>query len=298
MLMSNTEYYDGFTENDLQFRTRGNGADMSGYLEFAKDQVMDFTEKQKTMIDKAMKQIETTVRRKGYRLPQLDEIVFICTTMKEEGDLEGERAIGYTHKTQVYMNGKILDNLIKDKERTSRWVYLLSHELFHCLTRFHPDFRAEMYDIIHFAIQEEDYDIPPAVLEYLISNPDVEHHDACAAFKINGKMVDCYMAFITKEHFTGKYSNIFEASGAVLVPTDGSDRFYYPEDAINYDEIFGRNTDYTIDPEECMADNFGFLIAYGEKNNYDTPEIIDRIHKYLLKKTVPDTGVMPAALSA
>ena len=35
------------------------------------------------------------------------------------------------------------------------------------------------------------------------------------------------------------------------------------EQAENFDEVFGTNTDYVIDPEECMADNFGHTLAYG-----------------------------------
>ena len=32
---------------------------------------------------------------------------------------------------------------------------------------------------------------------------------------------------------------------------------------LGINEIFGTNTDYVIDPEEYMADNFGYTLAYG-----------------------------------
>lgn len=55
--------------------------------------------------------------------------------------------------------------------------------------------------------------------------------------------------------------------------------FYYTkEQASNFDEVFGTNTGYTIDPEECMADNFADAMQYGleGKNGqgYPNPEII------------------------
>ncbi len=53
--------------------------------------------------------------------------------------------------------------------------------------------------------------------------------------------------------------SFFGCSTTALVPVDGSDIYYTPEQAENFDEIFGTNTDYVIDPEECMADNFGIL---------------------------------------
>ena len=70
-----------------------------------------------------------------------------------------------------------------------------------------------------------------------------------------------------------------------LVPTDGTDKYYTPEDTENFDEIFGKNTGYVIDPEECMADNFGYLIAYGlegpDGKGYPNPEIITSIEDIL-----------------
>jgi hypothetical protein len=70
-----------------------------------------------------------------------------------------------------------------------------------------------------------------------------------------------------------------------LVPIDGSDVYYTPEQTSNFDDVFGKNTDYVIDPEECMADNFAMALMYGRKgpqgNGYATPEIINGILDYL-----------------
>ena len=56
--------------------------------------------------------------------------------------------------------------------------------------------------------------------------------------------------------------------------------------ASNFDEVFGTNTGYVIDPEECLADNFSYAVIYGEKgaegNGYPNPEIIEAISKYLI----------------
>ena len=73
-----------------------------------------------------------------------------------------------------------------------------------------------------------------------------------------------------------------------LVPVDGSDIYYTPEQAENFDEIFGTNTDYVVDPEECMADNFGYALAYGmdgpNGDGYPNPEIIEGIMEYLCRR--------------
>ena len=70
-----------------------------------------------------------------------------------------------------------------------------------------------------------------------------------------------------------------------LVPVDGTDAWYAVEQASNFDEVFGTNTGYVIDPEECMADNFSYAVMYGEKGadgkGYPNPEIIEAIIEYL-----------------
>lgn len=144
-----------------------------------------------------------------------------------------------------------------------------------------------MYKIIHFTVQDKEYAIPPSVMEYYISNPDVEHHNAYAEFIINGKPVDCYMVLVTGNHFEKEGDSFIDTMMVTLVPTDGGDVYYLQEDASNFDEVLGRNTDYTIDPEECMADNFSFAITFGidgpEGKGYKSPEIIDSIIDYLKK---------------
>ena len=52
-------------------------------------------------------------------------------------------------------------------------------------------------------------------------------------------------------------------------------------------EIFGENTGYVVDPEECMADNFAYAIVYGiegrDNQGYPSPEIIQAVIDYLKK---------------
>jgi hypothetical protein len=48
--------------------------------------------------------------------------------------------------------------------------------------------------------------------------------------------------------------------------------------------VFGENTDYTIDPEEVLADNFSFAVVYGrDGREYESPWIIDEIFSRLGK---------------
>ena len=110
MMMANDAYYEGFTQNDLDFRMQKTGASMEEYKAFAKEQVIDFTDEQKKIIDEHMGRIEEIIAEKGYTIPEMEQIVFINTTMKEECD-----AMAYTHGTQIYIDGNAL-------EKISRWT--------------------------------------------------------------------------------------------------------------------------------------------------------------------------------
>ncbi|MCR5709500.1 MAG: hypothetical protein K6G79_03340 [Bacteroidales bacterium] len=75
---------------------------------------------------------------------------------------------------------------------------------------------------------------------------------------------------------------------AIMVPIEDGPGFY---------DVMGRNTDYICVPEECLADNFSFLISYGFFGRYDltldtrkvlfvpyiTPTLIRNIHATLLE---------------
>lgn len=283
LMLANTEYYAGFSQNDLDFKMAQSGATMEDYLEFAARQVLDFTEEEQAMISSVISEMEQTLDENGYVLPPLDEIIFIKTTMLEEPG-----AGGYTHGTQIYLGSSFLSMACEQPENERIYDYMhtiLWHELFHCLTRCNPDFREAMYSLINFTVEGEDFVIPPSVFEYHISNPDVEHHDSYATFIIDGEPVDCFTDFVTTMHFDEAQSDFFSVGTTALIPVDGTDTYYTPDQASNFSDVFGQNTGYVIDPEECMADNFSFAMYYGiegpEGESYSNPEIIEGIIDYL-----------------
>jgi hypothetical protein len=281
-LMSNTEYFDGFTQNDLDYKMQKTGATKDEYLEFCGQQVVDFTDNDIEILDQAMADIEKSMAKQGIVLPKIDTIVFIKTTMNEEYGADA-----YTHGTQIYLGENIFSIGKSDVAGYKSFKQLVCHEIFHCLTRCNPEFRKEMYKIIGFNVQDEDFVIPPSVEEYFISNPDVEHHNAYAAFDINGKKTDCFMALITTKHFEKPGEDYFKNHDVALIPTDGSDTYYSYSEASNFYDLLGKNTEYVIDPEECMADNFAYAVCYGKLGQsgrgYESPELIDNILSYLQK---------------
>lgn len=283
MLANQENYYDKFSQNDLDFKMQKTGATMEEYQEFASEQVLDFTAIEKSYIDGIIKDMEKLLDKNGYTLPPLEEIVFIKTTMLEEPG-----AAGYTHGTQIYLQSDVVLAYSVGHIMPGFGDYfteLIWHEMFHCLTRCNPDFRADMYSLINFTVVDSDYALPDSVFEYHITNPDVEHHNAYSTFIIDGQEIDCFTDFVTTMHYEEVQDSFMVCGTTALVPIDGTDIYYTPEQASNFDEVFGTNTGYVIDPEECMADNFAYAMTYGiegkENAGYPNPEIIQGVIDYL-----------------
>ena len=271
LMLSNTEYYENITQIDIDNRLGRSGATLDELLEASTSEVKSFNLFERYLIDRHIANMARTLERNSYELPELEEIQFIKTDMT----VEGMSASGYTHGTQIYLNSaNVIASVIPETgkffERT------LWHELFHCLTRNNPEFRSKMYSLINFTVTGTDFELPPCVRDLYRSNPDVEHHDSYATFNIDGQNIDCFVVSIWLQEQDGSYSD-----EAVLVPVDGTDTYYLPEQASNFYEVFGNNTDYLLDPEECMADNFKYAMYFGiegqDGQGYPNPEIIQGI---------------------
>ena len=281
LMLTNKTYFDTFNANKLGFVMHKDDVSLAEYLEFAGQQVLEWTKTEKELIDRCMAIVEASFANNGWKMPPLETVVFIRTTMQEEAG-----AFGYTHGTQIYISGDLEQYAALAPEQIDIPVAtILAHEMFHCLTRCNPDFRKDMYSIIHFTVEDEEYELPASVSEYYIANPDVEHHNAHATFLIDGKETECYTAFVTTKHCENEDESFMNFGVTALVPVDGTDVWYTMEQASNFDDVFGKNTGYVIDPEECLADNFSYAVIYGEKgpegNGYPNPEIISAMQAWL-----------------
>ena len=276
LLLAQRGYYENLSQNDLNYRLHKLDATLPELEAFVQTQTLDFSDAEKAALGEHMQALLAECKARGYHLPPLEDVVFCKTTMHEESD-----AGAYTHGTIIFLGEALMAYaLIDDPNYQLYFRYILAHELFHCLTRNNPDFRADMYGILGFTVAEEDFVFPQEIKDRIISNPDVSHHNSYAAFEIDGELKNCVVVFIAAP-FEQPGDSFFNTMQTGLVPIDTLDVMYLSEEAANFWDVFGRNTDYVIDPEETLADNFGYLLAYGTDLAYPTPELIDAIDGYL-----------------
>ena len=264
---------DNLSQYDLDYRVQKKNATKEEYILFLSEHFLNFTKEEMEAIDEAMRKIEEIVRVNDYNnIPKIETITFAKTTQKEECG-----SLAYTHGNYIYIEGKLL--------KLNELLRLICHEIFHCITRTNRIFREDMYRIINFTVIKEEFVIPDEVKAKMITNPDVERHDSYATFTINNKKKDCYLVLISTKPYEQKGDNFFRHLQTVLVPVNWEGRYYYSSEAQDFDQILGTNTDFAIDPEECLADNFSFALLYGIKGRngkgYPNPEIVEDIIDYL-----------------
>lgn len=288
LMQGNTEHYAKMSQLDIDWRLQKTGGTLSELQAMAWQQTRDFTESEKQFFDTAIGIIEDSLRQIGCSLPIPPEIVFIKTTMEEEG---GPAA--YTIKNQIFFGEKYISKLMPQVGKTDeenqaalmKFTEVVAHELFHTTTRNSPAFRQQMYDLIGFTVMPKDIVFPEVIANRIIINPDVEHMDNYAEFTIGGKKTRCeIVAFYTKTWAEahaerGGDVSFFDFVKTFLVPIDDMSRTYPIEDASDFWDVVGRNTEYVIAPEECLADNFAFAVVRGmhPAKPYKTPTLIGNI---------------------
>lgn len=278
--LNNTNYFNALTQNDIDWKLRSTGKTLDDFKAYAASQIKDFTEEETKAIDAMVSLIELRLDALGICL-QTDEIILIKSDTEDEGG-----AAGFTHKNEIYLTSFFVEALVYTMKGEN--VYppeyleyvsllfpsILTHEVFHCLTRNDARFRQQMYSLIGFTVMDHEVEFGPTVRNLLLQNPDVERFDNWAEFTINGQKRRCILIPVYECSFaeaaaTDPNASFFDHMQCVLVPLDAPDTMIPVEQASDFYTVLGHNTDYVIAAEECLADNFGNLVAYGFNGYYD-----------------------------
>lgn len=278
LLLSNDTYYNRLNRNDISYRLQKKGGTVEELKLFAASQIKDFTEEEMTLVNEIVEWFLLMCKENGYNLPPMDEIVFVRSTLYDEFG-----ASGYSTSMQIYLGDELFLRLKgNDEQAKIKFKHTLIHEMFHCMTRSNPDFRAAMYSIIKFKVEEKEYEFPEEISSCILHNPDVDHMNSHAAFTVNGKKTECAMICMCSP-----YEKEGEGLSEVMigfVPVDDLATLYSLNDISDFWDVVGKNTDYILDPEEIMANNFADALVFGiDGRSYQNPEMIREVQAYLRK---------------
>lgn len=265
------------TTVDRQIRLKKKHGTKEELIEAFENDVQEWTEKEKQKLEGHFAFLEERINALDIDLRLTADIQLVKSTMVSE--IGG--VMGYTRGNSIFLSRNFVD--ISDGWQRS----LLAHELFHIVSRNNPELRKKLYKIIGFTVMDREIELPDDLKDLMISNPDVERHDSYITLTIEDKPQKCMMIFYSsRADIVGAAFTYFEAGLALddelkTICKEGKTLVYKPQEAVDLMDIVGRNTNYTIDPEEIMAENFNYLLM--GKEDVPNPEILKEIQDILKK---------------
>lgn len=271
---------DNFTNKlnsfDINLRLGKEDGRKSELLRLAMNETLNWSDNEKNKVSAVFKSLNTKIDKQKLKLNYPREIILIKTSMKEELNVAA-----YTRKNWIAIGEEFIN-----KSSNEELEYLLAHEIFHLLTRNNKEFKKAVYSIIGFTVTDKEIYFPVDIIQKRISNPDIELYDSYATFNINGTKQKCTMIIYSDRQYTNGSIKDYLKVGLVplndnLIPvqTDGVTQIYDINQAEDFYDKIGKNTEYIINPEEIMADNFAYLLTM--KKGLPNSEIIESIAKLL-----------------
>lgn len=282
VLMTRDAFVAAMGAYDRSARTGRRGTvTEADFLEFAAGQALDWEPAEIAKLSRAIAEISERLRPLKLPLPRV--VLLVKTTGREEAGTP------YTRGNAIVMPQQYLQAPAEETER------VITHELFHVISRLAPERRDALYAIVGFR-DCGPLSWPPGLEPRRITNPDAPDNRYCITVERGGAPFTFYpVLFAQEESFDpalpGTYLDrlMFQL---LAVVRDGSnwtagragaaplllDTAHVPE----YFAAIGRNTRYIIHPEEILADNFVLLVR-GD-GTIRTPRIVDELERVLAQR--------------
>ncbi len=254
----------------------------NAYLEFVAANVLEWTDSEKVRLKTLIEKLRAAT--KPYRLPLPATMLLIKTT--------GEEEVGQAH---TRANAIILpERNLRANDATL--LFLLSHELFHVMSRHDAPFRRRAYELVGFRIGNE-VSLPGLIAPLQITNPDAARHDSYIDVTSDGQRITVVPVLLSRsavydpqigsnlDHYwtlrllvvtrdaPGDDLRVVERNGApALVRLNRVQGFF---------EQVGKNTEYIIHAEEILAENFALLVTGADVAE---PQRLDALRRLLSRR--------------
>lgn len=253
---------------DRSFRMRTAEAVSDATLRaFLGEQALDFAADEAETWERAIADVARGARGMGPLLP--DEILVAKTSGREE------RNLAYTRGNAIVLPAQRVERL-----RGARAIYLLAHELFHVASRTSAALRDATYALLGFTPIAPI--APPLELDTRrMTNPDafvLGHYIRLTSTTGERAVIPLLACPVPLAEAIGRDSvletvrvallEIDPTTGAVVRDAGGAP-ITLEADATDWSRRLGRNTRYTIHPEEVLADNLALLVR--RRLGHDVP---------------------------
>jgi hypothetical protein len=250
---------DGFTRAlgsfDRSFRMRTSApVDDAALRRFLGEQAIDFTREEAAVWDEAIATLARGVQGMGSVLPP--EVLVVKTTGREERDH------AYTRANAIVLPAARVRSL-----RGDRAFRLLAHELFHVASRASPALRDATYALLGF--MPIGPLTPPRELDRTrMTNPDAYAlgHYLQLTERAVVPLLICPLPLADVLERTSVLGlarvtllEVDPGAGTIVRDAEGAP-VLVPAEATEWATRIARNSEYTIHPEEVLADNLSLLV--------------------------------------
>lgn len=235
------------------------------------DLVLEWSDEQKAVIDKAMVGVNERLAKLKIEIP---EIEFILTSPEDEG------GAAYTRANMIILKPRHV------KSHSLSLEHLIAHEFFHVYSRLNKGKRPDMYKIITYMPCEE-LVVPDELKDLMISNPDAPDNNFYITCDYKDQTYDFIPIIFSTEAYDiqagGSFFRTLRDDMLAVTIEEGVPKPIYEEgqllivskdDLTGFYDKIGKNTSYTYHPEETMADNF-VLMLY--ESSVPNPEILSAL---------------------
>ena len=169
----------------------------------------------------------------------------------------------------------IPENELREGNRSGLLEVML-HEVFHIYSRYHPEEKKALYRLIGFEPITKPLSFPDSLAGRLLLNPDGIDVSYAVTLKLpeDSQSVRAIPLIVSSQpNYSPALPQFFayldfqlypiqEEAGSYRVVTQGGYRSPLPSPGkiANFFEQIGDNTNYIIQPDEVLADNFVFLV--------------------------------------
>ncbi len=253
------------------------------FLEFIGNNVTPWEDDEKQKVQAVLDSLKSRLAPYARFLP--DTIYLVRTTGNEEG------GVAYTRGNAIVFPRRLSTGDVVGLYK------LISHELFHIITRRDRKLAEELYGVIGF-IRCPAFKFPEKMETRRITNPDAPSRDHCIhvtagrqkliVIPVLYSNVDAYSRHHGEELFDYlqvALLSVAKDNGPEKKPAmlkEKQMKLYKEEELSGFFEQIGKNTDYTIHPEEILADNFSYLLL--GVTNMESPQIVEKMKMIFERK--------------
>lgn len=279
LITRDDDYLAGLTPFDLQLRVHRREATIEDYLDNCRSSVLEFDDCETELLNGVFGEISSRLDHHNMVIPKVRSINVVKTTLKEEGNMGA-----YTRGNTIYLSETFLHRGV------ALLRHIVCHELFHILTRSSADFKKDIYRAINFHVIDKIMDLNHYDGFRYVSNPDVSNQCSYVIMEdSNHERRAYYMGTLVPKESDSEdlrsclkpwffpldsQSEIMrdESGNPVMVPFGEMREQFFGQ--------VGRNTQYVINPEEILAENFSIAVL-GSIKGLPNPEVIFGIYNIM-----------------